>query len=135
MSEPGAEIERNLRVLVADEDEAALESLGKTLEQLGHEVTPYAVSVGEAAELIATEEPDIAIVMVHHDDEHAMALIGETVEYASGPVIAHIGDHDVAFIARAAERGISAYVESTRAPPRCRAPSRSRCAAIASPRA
>ena len=113
MSEPGPDTERHLRVLVADEDEAALETLGDTLTRLGHEVTPYAVSVQEAAELIATEDPDIAIVMVHHDDEHAMALIGESVEYASGPVIAHIGDHDVGFIARAAERGISAYVEST----------------------
>jgi response regulator NasT len=105
--------ERNLRVLVADEDRDALEHLGRTLAQLGHEVTPYAVSVGEAVQLIATEDPDLAIVMVHHDDDHALSLIAETVEFASGPVIAHIGDNDVDFIARAAERGISAYVESS----------------------
>jgi AmiR/NasT family two-component response regulator len=105
--------ERNLRVLVADEDRSALDDLGDTLAQLGHEVTPYAVSVGEAVQLIATEEPDLAIVMVHRDDDHALSLIAETVEFASGPVIAHIGDNDVDFIARAAERGISAYVESS----------------------
>jgi AmiR/NasT family two-component response regulator len=105
--------ERNLRILVADEDPSALDHLGETLNRLGHRVTPYAVSVQEAAEMIATEDPDLAIVMVHHDDEHALALIAEAVEFASGPVIAHLGDNDVDFIARAAEHGITAYVESS----------------------
>src|SRR3954470_12066372 len=100
----------NLRVLVADEDRRALDDLGRTLTELGHEVTPYAVSVAEAANLIAAEEPDLAFVMAHRDDEHALALIGEAVEYASGPVIAHIGAGDVDFVARAAERGLSASV-------------------------
>src|SRR4051795_11314748 len=105
---------RNLRVLVADEDRAALDELGRTLADLGHEVTPYAVSVREAAQLIATEEPDLAFVMAHNDDEHALALIGEAVEYASGPVIAQTRneDEDVAFVARAAEQGVSAIIES-----------------------
>ncbi len=108
-----APAERNLRILVADEDPSALDHLGETLNRLGHRVTPYAVSVQEAAEMIAAEDPDLAIVMVHHDDEHALALIAEAVEFASGPVIAHLGDNDVDFIARAAEHGIAAYVEST----------------------
>src|SRR5262245_45033105 len=103
----------NLRVLVADEDRTALDDLGHTLTELGHEVTPYAVSVSEAAQLIATEDPDLAFVMAHRDDEHALALIGEAVEYASGPVIAHIRGGDVDFVARAAERGISAWIETT----------------------
>jgi AmiR/NasT family two-component response regulator len=103
----------NLRVLVADEDRRALDDLGRTLTDLGHEVTPYAVSVSEAAQLIAAEDPDLAFVMAHHDDEHALALIGEAVEYASGPVIAHIRGGDVDFVARAAERGISAWIETT----------------------
>jgi AmiR/NasT family two-component response regulator len=104
---------RHLRVLIADEDRDALRHLGSVLESLGHEVTPYVVSVAEAIELISTEDPDLAIVVVHKDDEHALALIGETVEYASGPVIAQTRDGDVEFVARAAERGISAWIEST----------------------
>jgi AmiR/NasT family two-component response regulator len=103
---------RHLRVLIADEDKDALDHLGRVLEQIGHEVTPYAVAVSEAIELIATEDPDLAIVVVHQDDEHALALIGETVEYASGPVIAQTRNGDVDFVARAAERGISAWIES-----------------------
>ena len=104
--------ERNLRVLIADENKTALEQLHRVLAELGHEVTPYAVSVSEAAELIAREDPQVAIVVMHHDDEHALALIGEAVEFASGPVIAQLPDADVDFLSRAAERGISAYVES-----------------------
>jgi response regulator NasT len=104
--------ETNLTVLLADEDEEALERLRKVLESLGHEATAFAVSVEEASELIVREDPDLAIVVVHHDDEHALALIGEAVELASGPVIAQLQGDDVDFVARAAERGISAYVES-----------------------
>jgi AmiR/NasT family two-component response regulator len=104
--------ETNLRVLIADENEEALHSLHDVLAGLGHEVTPYAVSVHDAVELIATEDPEVAIVVVHDDDEHALALISEAVTFASGPVIAQLPDADVAFLARAAEAGISAYAES-----------------------
>ena len=114
MTQAGGEaVVRHLRVLIADEDRAALEQLGEVLAELGHEVTPYVVSVAEAIELIGTEDPDLAIVVVHQDDDHALALIQETVEYASGPVIAKTKDGDVDFVARAAERGISAWIEST----------------------
>ena len=106
-------MESNLRVLIADEDDEALEELRSTLEELGHEVIPFAVSVREAAELIAREDPSLTIVMVHKDDEHALALISEAVEYASGPVIATVRDGDADFVARAAEHGIAAYVEGT----------------------
>ena len=99
-------------MLIADENEEALRSLHEVLSRLGHEVTPYAVSVRDAVELIATEDPEVAIVVVHNDDEHALALISEAVTFASGPVIAQLPDADVAFLARAADAGISAYTES-----------------------
>jgi len=101
-----------LRVLLADEDEAALETLAEVVEALGHEVTPFAVSVADAIQLIAGEDPDLAIVMVHHDDEHALALIEEAVDYASGPVIALMRQGDARFVARAADRGIAASIDS-----------------------
>ena len=106
-------MERNLRVLIADEDKAALDVLRDTLETLGHEVMPFAVSVAEAAELISREDPDLTIVMVHQDDDHALSLITEAVEFASGPVIATVRDGDADFLAHAAEHGISAYVQGT----------------------
>jgi AmiR/NasT family two-component response regulator len=110
---PSSKRETNLRVLTADEDEQALEGLGEVLERLGHEVMPFAVSVREAAELIVREDPDLTFVMVHQDDEHALSLIAEAVEYASGPVIATVRNGDADFVARAAEQGIAAYVQGT----------------------
>ena len=115
MSTPatGTRRESNLTVLLADEDEQALTTLGEVLQGLGHEVTPFAVSVEEATELIVREDPDLAIVVVHQDDDHALALIAEAVETASGPVIAQLrGRDDMDFVARAADRGIAAFVES-----------------------
>jgi AmiR/NasT family two-component response regulator len=108
----GTRTERGLRVLLADEDDAALRRLAEVVERLGHVVMPFAVSVREVSEIIAREDPDLTIVAVHNDDEHALTLIGETVEFASGPVIAQVLDDDVDFVARAAERGISAWVAS-----------------------
>ena len=110
---PNTTMETNLRVLIADENESALEQLRVTLERLGHEVIPFAVSVREAAELIAREDPNLTVVMVHQDDEHALTLIAEAVEFASGPVIATVRDGDADFLARAAEHGIAAYVQGT----------------------
>jgi AmiR/NasT family two-component response regulator len=103
---------RHLRVLIADEDREALRELGAVLEELGHEVAPYVVSVAEAIELIGREDPDLAIVVVHQNDEHALALIEETVEYASGPVLAKSTVENVDIVISAAERGISAWIET-----------------------
>jgi response regulator NasT len=108
----GTRVERGLRVLVADESIADLHALASVLEGLGHEVTPFAVSVEEAVEIVGREDPDLAFVMVNHDDEHALALISETVECASGPVIAVLRGSDIEFVAQAAERGISSFASS-----------------------
>jgi AmiR/NasT family two-component response regulator len=105
--------ERNLRILLADEDRGALQRLCQVLEGLGHEVTPFAVSVEEAVELIAREDPDVSFVVIHDDDQHALALISETVEYGSGPVLAS-GFSDPDFVARAADMGIAGFVDSDR---------------------
>jgi AmiR/NasT family two-component response regulator len=105
--------ERSLRILLANEREEDLEQLGHVLEALGHEVTPFAVSVLEAVALIAREDPDVAFVVIDHDDEHGLALISETVEYASGPVLVSVrGPTDPTVIARAADMGVSGYVDS-----------------------
>src|SRR5919202_782140 len=71
----GTQRETSLTILLADEDEDTLRSLARALQELGHDVTPFAVSVQEAAELIVREDPDLAFVVVHHDDDHALAAI------------------------------------------------------------
>src|ERR1044072_386896 len=86
----GTTNEQNVRILLANEREEDLRALGDVLDALGHEVTPFAVSVKEASELIAREDPDLAFVVLDGDDQHGLALISETVEYASGPVLVSV---------------------------------------------
>jgi AmiR/NasT family two-component response regulator len=105
--------ESNLRILLANEREEDLRALGDVLDRLGHEVTPFAVSVAEAADLIAREDPDVAFVVLDGDDEHGLALISETVEFASGPVLVSVREAESPrTIARAADMGIAGYVDS-----------------------
>jgi response regulator NasT len=100
---------KSLRILAADEDEQTLQATDDLLSSLGHTVLAHAVSVRQAGDLIATEDPDLSVVVVHDDDEHALELIEEICEYARGPLIALLGDHDSSFVRSAAERGIDAF--------------------------
>lgn len=105
--------ERSLRILLANESEDELRALGDVLDALGHEVMPFAVSVAEATELIAREDPDVAFVVFDGDDEHGLALISETVTFASGPVLVTVREAESSqTVARAADLGITGYVDS-----------------------
>jgi AmiR/NasT family two-component response regulator len=100
-----------LRVLVADEDAEALDGLAALLGELGHTVCAYAVEIADVAERIVSDDPEIAMVVLHRDDDHALALIEEISAYASGPVIVLTQQEDPDFIARAADRGIAAQAK------------------------
>jgi len=99
----------SLRILAADEDESTLRATDALLAGLGHEVTAHAVSPTQAAELIARDDPDLSVVVVDDDDAHALDLIEEIREYASGPLIVLLSSHESHFISSAAERGIDAF--------------------------
>jgi response regulator NasT len=95
-------------VIAADEDPQALRRTAELLEGLGHEVTACTASVDEACELIARDEPDVAVVVVHRDIPHALDLIDELSEALSGPVVALHSTADALFAEAAAERGLDA---------------------------
>jgi response regulator NasT len=99
-----------LRILAADEDQAALARTAEVLGALGHAVTATAVDLAQVTEAIAREEPELSVVVVHNDDEHALDLVEEITEFAGGPVIALQAVEDAEFARRAAERGIYAAV-------------------------
>jgi len=108
------ELSDHLRILAANEDKATLADIDEILRELGHEVAAHAVGVREAARLIAREQPDVAVVVLHDDTEHALALIDELAESAAvGPVIALLDSDDPDFVAAAAELGIYAYARPT----------------------
>ena len=102
---------KGLRVLVADEDRAALDSVARLLHRLGHEVCARAVGVDEVSRRIDEDEPDVALVKLHDDDQHALDLIDEITDEAKCPVIALMEVPETEFISRAAKHGIYAYVQ------------------------
>ena len=104
-------LDGGLRVLVADEDKPALDDISAILRSLGHEVVGRATSPAGASEAIAEEDPQVAMVKLHADDEHALELIEELIEVGGCPVVALLDSEDPDFIARAAERGIIAYAQ------------------------
>jgi len=102
----------HLKVLVADERQKYLEPVSAAVRDLGHEVVAHEVTIARVAEATTEHRPDIAIVALHEDTDHALALVTEIVEDAVCPVIA-LADHAHRdFVAAAARAGVFAYIDS-----------------------
>jgi len=104
-------LEGGLRVLIADEDKRALDGAAAIVRSLGHEVVARATSPAGVAEAVGEDDPDIAMVKLHSDDEHALDLIEELIDVGGCPVVALLDSEDPAFVGRAAARGIIAYAQ------------------------
>lgn len=100
------------RITLADEDRDALARLADRLEALGHDVTGMAVSVSEGVRDISETDPELAVVILHESDEHALDLIEELGEALRGPMVVLVDDPSARFLAAAADRGISAFSSS-----------------------
>jgi AmiR/NasT family two-component response regulator len=100
-----------LRVLLADQKAERLEEIAEVVAQLGHTVVARLFNVADVAEASRRELPDVAIVGLGENNQHALELISELVRKASCPVIADIATEDDEFIDNAAKRGIFAYVQ------------------------
>jgi len=98
-----------LRILAADEDEQTLRATDEMLTNLGHTVAGHVVNVAKAADLVAQEDPDLSVVVVDDDDDHALDLIEEICEYSRGPILVLLANHDPSFLRSAVERGIDAF--------------------------
>ena len=104
----------HLRVLVADERRLYLETVTRAVEALGHEVVAHEVDISAVGRSTLEHRPDLAIVALHEDTQHALDLITEIVDEATCPVIALADSASREFVAEAAERGVFAYLDSTR---------------------
>lgn len=103
----------NLRVLVADERQTRLEPIARAVERLGHEVIAHEVDVAKVGHATHEHRPDLAIVALHEDSEHALELITEIVDEATCCVVTLAEDADRDFVAEAARRGVFAHLDST----------------------
>src|SRR3954447_5215464 len=102
-----------LRVLVANEDMTRLELLADLARAIGQDVVGREVDAAGLADRAREMLPDVAVVGLHdHHTEHALAMIEEIVGEGICPVVAVIEGNDPAFVSRAAQSGIFAYVSS-----------------------
>jgi response regulator NasT len=106
-----AATEHRLRVLVADERRDALDALAALLRGLGHQTLPAAISLAEVGERIEEHGPDVALVRLHEDYEHALQLIVRLVAEADVPVLALLDAEDPDFVTAAAREGIYAVAQ------------------------
>jgi AmiR/NasT family two-component response regulator len=104
---------QHLKVLVADERQKYLEPVAAAVRDLGHEVIAHEVTITKVGKATLEHRPDIAIVALHEDTDHALELISEIVDEAVCPVIALADDASRDFVHAAAERGVFAYIDST----------------------
>jgi response regulator NasT len=103
-----------LRVLIANQRPERLDALAAVIRDLGHEVVAQEIDVTDVGAVTARVRPDLALVGLGEDAEHAQALISGIVSKAFCPVIALIPDYDADWIEEAARRGIFAYVVDAR---------------------
>jgi AmiR/NasT family two-component response regulator len=95
-----------LRVLIADEHPGPLEQMTEMAQSLGHDLVAVEVAVPGVARAIREHTPELAIVGLHKDEDHALELIERIVNESICPVIAQANVDDPAFAGRAAERGV-----------------------------
>jgi response regulator NasT len=105
-----------LRVLISNEREERVERIAQVVRDLGHEVVLASTDVTAVGELTAETLPDVALVGLGEDSEHALALIERIVREAACPVIALIVGQDPAFVDEAAKRGVFAYISEASVP-------------------
>jgi AmiR/NasT family two-component response regulator len=97
-----------LRLMVADEHGETLQQIAAVLSELGHDVVALEVAVAAVARAVREEVPELAIVGLHRDEDHALDLIQEIVDENICPVIVQTSRDDPLFVAKAAARGIFA---------------------------
>ena len=107
------EAPKHLQVLVADERKQFLEPVGEAVRALGHEVCAEEVEVDKVGRRTQQLRPDLAIVALHEDSDHALQLITEIVDESTCPVCLLAPSVNPDFLAEAARRGVFAYLDST----------------------
>jgi AmiR/NasT family two-component response regulator len=103
----------HLRVLIANERSDRLALVAQTVAALGHEV--IAREVEDVGAATARERPDVALVGLGENPEHALQLVEHIVHESTCPVIALIHRPDPDFVKEASKRGIFAHITDTEA--------------------
>jgi AmiR/NasT family two-component response regulator len=100
---------RPLRVLIANERQDRLVNVRRIVESLGHDVITPQIEVEDVGEFTRLEKPDVALVGLGANTQHALDLIERIVYEAVCPVVTLLHLPDQEFVAEAARRGVFAY--------------------------
>ena len=101
---------QHLRVLIANERKERLALVARIVAALGHEVIAREIDVADVGAVTSREQPDVALVGLGKNSEHALTLIEKIVCESTCPVIALIHAADPVFVKEASKRGVFAYV-------------------------
>lgn len=75
------------KVLLANENRDDLRQLADLVERAGHEVVALAISAGEAGDAIVEHSPEMAMIIVEGDEDHALELMVEIRSFAEIPLV------------------------------------------------
>jgi AmiR/NasT family two-component response regulator len=104
---------KRLRVLIADERDQYIELIAQKVAAMGHECLAHQTDIASVGRATVEQRPDVAIVALHEDTRHALALISEIVEESTCPVVILADRPSREFLSEAAERGVFAHLDST----------------------
>jgi response regulator NasT len=100
----------HLRVLIANERKDRLALVAPIVMALGHEVIAREIDVQDVGPVTARERPDVALVGLGANSDHALNLIDKIVREAACPVIVLLHAPDPAFVKEASKRGVFAHI-------------------------
>jgi len=100
----------HLRVLIANERKDRLALVAPIVATLGHEVIAREIEIADVGAVTARERPDVALVGLGENSDHALGLIEKIVQEATCPVIALIHARDPEFVKEASKRGVFAHI-------------------------
>src|SRR3954468_18809997 len=108
-----------MRILVANQHSAELDTLAQAAEALGEVVVAREARVDEVARVAAEVSADVALVGLRPGDgaDHALALIAELVVGGVCPVVVITNNDDPEFLADAAILGVYAHTSNLDALP------------------
>ena len=107
MGDPETE---HLRVLIANERKEGLALVAPLVAALGHEVIAREIEIEDVGPVTVRERPDVALVGLGANSDHALGLIERIVHEAACPVIALLHAPDPNFVKEASKRGVFAYI-------------------------
>jgi len=99
-----------LRVLIADDDTLARQSLKEQVESLGHQVVGEAANGKQALDLAARLKPDLAILDVKMPGTDGLEAARGITEHDRVPVIVLTAFDDEEFVEEANHAGVLAYL-------------------------